>query len=161
MGQTPVFCRTRHHLCLNLHEMAKNIRVGPTPHSVKWWRLNLLLAHLGLLKVGGKTLCEILTVANAMPLPMAGSRVDDNLPRHGSARLSPQRSHPEPVVWCLGSGTWLKNPAPMPAGVPITVQLYGKLEQTSCSNCFGQAWFRIPSCRIWRLRCLVEHLCVV
>ena len=29
--------------------MAKNIRVGPTPHSVKWWRLNLSLAHLGLL----------------------------------------------------------------------------------------------------------------
>ena len=23
--------------------------MGPTPHSVKWWRLNLLLAHLGLL----------------------------------------------------------------------------------------------------------------
>ena len=24
-GPNPVFCRTRHHLCLNLHEMAKNI----------------------------------------------------------------------------------------------------------------------------------------
>ena len=48
MGQTPVFCRTRHHLCLNLHEMAKNIGVGTTLHSVKWWRLNLLLGTSGI-----------------------------------------------------------------------------------------------------------------
>ena len=68
---------------------------------------------------------------------MASSRVDDNLSRHDSARPSPQRSHSEPVVWYLGSGTCLKNPALMPAGVLITVQLYGKLEQMPCSNRFG------------------------
>ena len=30
--------------------------------------------------IGGKTLCKILTVADAMPLPIAGSRVDHNCP---------------------------------------------------------------------------------
>ena len=38
-----------------------------------------------------KTLCEILTVADAMPLSMAGPRVDCNLSRHGSMRPSIQR----------------------------------------------------------------------
>ena len=38
-----------------------------------------------------KTLCEILTAADGMPLPIAGSRVDDSLPRHGSVRPSLQR----------------------------------------------------------------------
>ena len=45
---------------------------------------------LGLLW-GDKTLCEILAAANAIPLPMAGSRVDDNLSRHGSVRQFLQR----------------------------------------------------------------------
>ena len=37
-----------------------------------------------------KTLCEILTVADAMPLSMADSRVDGNLPRHCSVWQSLQ-----------------------------------------------------------------------
>ena len=39
----------------------------------------------------GKTLCEILTVADAMSLPIAGPRVDQDLPRRGSVRPSLQR----------------------------------------------------------------------
>ena len=40
---------------------------------------------------GGKTLCEILTVADVMPLPMADPRSDGNLSRHNSVRQSLQR----------------------------------------------------------------------
>ena len=47
----------------------------------------------------------------------------------------------------------MKNPAPMLTGVLITVQLYGKLEQIPCSNCFGQAWFCILGYHIWRFCC--------
>ena len=36
-------------------------------------------------------MCEVLTVADAMPLPMAGSKVDGNLPQHGSVRPSLQQ----------------------------------------------------------------------
>ena len=36
--------------------------------------------------VGDKTLCEILTAADAMPLSMAGSRVDRKLFQHGYVR---------------------------------------------------------------------------
>ena len=65
-----------------------------------------------------------------------------------------RQPHLEPVIWCLGSDTWLKSPTPILAGVLITVRLYGKLEQMPCSNCFGQARFCIPDCHIWRLCCL-------
>ena len=37
---------------------------------------------------GGKTLCEILTVADAMQLPMADPSVDDDLPRYGWRNIS-------------------------------------------------------------------------
>ena len=40
---------------------------------------------------GGKTLCEVLTVADAIPLLMAGPRVDDNLLWYGSVRPFLQR----------------------------------------------------------------------
>ena len=39
----------------------------------------------------GKTLCEVLTVADTIPPSMAGSRVDYNLFRRGSVRPSLQR----------------------------------------------------------------------
>ena len=39
----------------------------------------------------GKTLHEILTVVDTMPLLMEDSRVDGNLSRHGSVRLSVQQ----------------------------------------------------------------------
>ena len=39
----------------------------------------------------GKTLYDILTVADAIPLPMAGPRVDQNLFQHGSVRSFLQR----------------------------------------------------------------------
>ena len=38
--------------------------------------------------VGSKTLCEILTVADAIPLPMADPMVDNKLSRHGFGLLS-------------------------------------------------------------------------
>ena len=41
--------------------------------------------------VSGKTLCEVLTVADAMPLSMAGPSVDGNLAWHGSGRPPLQR----------------------------------------------------------------------
>ena len=50
---------------------------------------------------GAKTLCEILTVADVMPLPMAGSRIDGNLSQHGSVRPPLQRG---------GSRTWSRLP---------------------------------------------------
>ena len=42
-------------------------------------------------KGSGKTLCEILTVAGAIPLPMVGPRVDRKLSRRGSVRPFLQR----------------------------------------------------------------------
>ena len=62
----------------------------------------------------GKALHEALTVADAISLPIAGPRVDGNLSRHGSVRLSTQRKgnrirsqmprhccHPLPCRWVL------------------------------------------------------------
>ena len=62
----------------------------------------------------GKTLHEVLTVADAISLPIAGPRVNGSLSRHGSVRLSPQRKdnriwsqmprhgcHPLPCGWVL------------------------------------------------------------
>ena len=46
---------------------------------------------------GGKTLCEILTVADAIPLSMTDPRVNDSSSRHDSVRPSLQRS---------GNRTW-------------------------------------------------------
>ena len=43
------------------------------------------------IKGDGKALCEILTVADSVPLPMADSRVGLKLPRHDSVRPSPWR----------------------------------------------------------------------
>ena len=40
----------------------------------------------------GKMLSEVLTVADAIPLPMAGPGVDGNLSQHGSVRMSLQWS---------------------------------------------------------------------
>ena len=55
-------------------------------------RLNAKTGRVrGGVNIGVKTLCKILTVADAMPLPMAGPRVDRKLSRHGSVRLSLQR----------------------------------------------------------------------
>ena len=54
-----------------------------------------------------KTLCKILTVADAMPSPMTGPRVDRNLPRHGSVRLSPSRGGNR--IWSQSFG--VSNPA--------------------------------------------------
>ena len=39
----------------------------------------------------GKTLCNILTIAGAMPLSMADPRVGGNLSRNGSVRQSLQQ----------------------------------------------------------------------
>ena len=64
--------------------------------------------------IDGKTLCEILTVADAMLLPMAGSRVDGNLFRHGSVRPSLQRGgRPQ-----LGAGhlvSWIRHMVEKPS----------------------------------------------
>ena len=72
-----------------------------------------------------KTLCEILTVTDAMQLPMAGPKVDGNLSGTvPDGRLfNGEATALGSVIWCLGSGTWLKNPAPIPAGVLTTVQI--------------------------------------
>ena len=40
--------------------------------------------------IDDKTLCEILTAADAILLPMVGPRVNDNLSRHGSVQPSLQ-----------------------------------------------------------------------
>ena len=45
-------------------------------------------------------LYEVLTAADAMPLPTAGSRVDYNLSRHGSVQPSPQQG---------GSRAWSRS----------------------------------------------------
>ena len=54
---------------------------------VRFWSMTgghrYVKSHL-YLKANGKTLCEILTVADAMSLPMADPRVDQNLSRYGS-----------------------------------------------------------------------------
>ena len=47
---------------------------------------------------GGKTLCEVFTVADAMPSLMASPRVDGNLFLHGSVRPSLQRGGNRPRV---------------------------------------------------------------
>ena len=49
---------------------------------------------------GGKTLYEVLTVADAIPLPMAGPRVDDDLSQRGSVRPFLQRD---------GNRTWSRS----------------------------------------------------
>ena len=49
--------------------------------------------------VGGETLCEVLTVADAMPLPMAGPRADQDLPRRGSVQPSIQRGDDRTRSW--------------------------------------------------------------
>ena len=55
-------------------------------------RLNAKTGRVrGGVNIDVKTLCKILTVADAMPLPMAGPRVHRKLSRHGSVRLSLQR----------------------------------------------------------------------
>ena len=79
----------------------EHISIGQTPQNMHCFG------------VGGKTLCEVLTVADAMSLSMAGSRVDCNLSRHGSVRPPLQRG---------GSRIWNQLPrlgsraAPMRAG---------------------------------------------
>ena len=55
-------------------------------------------------RVAGKTLCEILTAAGAMPLPVASLRVDCSLFRHGSVRLSFQRGGNRAAAGGLGRG---------------------------------------------------------
>ena len=52
------------------------------------WFCNVLVIWIF---IDGKTLCEVLTAADTIPLPMTGSRVDDGLSRHGSVRPSVQR----------------------------------------------------------------------
>lgn len=55
-------------------------------------RLNAKTGRVrGGVNIDVKTLCKILTVADTMPLLMAGPRVDRKLSRHGSVRLSLQR----------------------------------------------------------------------
>ena len=56
---------------------------------------------------GGKTLCEVFTVADTMPPPMTSPRVDGNLSLHGSVRLSLQRGSNRPRVGHLAS--WIRH----------------------------------------------------
>ena len=66
-----------------------------------------------------------------------------------------------PVIWCLGSGTWLKNSAPIPVGVLIVVQLYGKLEQMHAQTASVRHGSAFQAVAFGDFAALVEHLCVV
>ena len=89
------------------------------------WKRARGLGHLGDLwsgtlvtwKGSGKTLCEILTAADAMSLSMAGPRIDGNLSRHISARPSLQRS---------GSRTWSRLPRRGCHAIPMQAVLVQK-----------------------------------
>ena len=59
-------------------------------------------AYVAASRRGGKALCEILTAADAIPLPVTGPRVDHNLSRHGSVRPSLQRNGNR--TWSLSFG---------------------------------------------------------
>ena len=49
--------------------------------------------------MGDKTLCEVLTVADAILLPMAGPRVDTKLSRHGSVQPFSQLGGNRTLGW--------------------------------------------------------------
>ena len=86
-------------LLLKLQELCQELHLNPCPFMC----FTCMLLKMYTLSGSGKTLYEILTVAGAMLLPMAGPRVDCNLSRHGSVRPSLQRAVTAPEADCCGA----------------------------------------------------------
>ena len=101
------------------------------------WRHAMMAVFL----YAGKTLCEVLTVADAMLLPMAGSRADGSLFRHGSVRPSLQRG---------GNRTWNRLPrhdchaARTRSRLTSQHKRRGKCRIGPCLPASGSAWQQDP-----------------
>ena len=74
-------------LLLKLQELCQELHLNPCPFMC----FTCMPLKMYTLSGSGKTLYGILTVAGAMPLLMAGLRVDQNLSRHVSVRPFLQR----------------------------------------------------------------------
>ena len=81
----------------------------PAPVTLPWRKHSgVNAAFCTLFNGSGKTLHEVLAVADTISPPMAGQRVDQSLPRHGSVRPSLQQS--EHLATCR-SETGLRHAA--------------------------------------------------
>ena len=69
---------------VNKHNTLSTIIALEGGHYWHVWNIAVPIIKPSLKAGAGKTLCEILTVADAMPLSMADPRVDHSLSQHGS-----------------------------------------------------------------------------
>ena len=97
---------------------------------------------------GGKTSCEILTVADSMPPPLAGPRVDRKLSRHDSVRPPLQRE---------GNRIWSRPLRRDCHATPIRDSPDSLRPRTACLACGIKLLLTVPysgrqTCSAWKRR---------